>query len=185
MRVLVACEFSGVVRDAFGRRGHDAWSCDLLESEREGQHYRGDVLELLAVERFDVMIAFPPCRYLAVSGARWWRSRMTEQSEAVEFVRLLMACSVCRIAIENPVGVLSTAYRTPDQYIQPWEHGHGETKKTGLWLKNLPPLMATRLVDGRKARVHGVAPGVDRWRTRSRTLEGVAAAMASQWGDES
>ena len=189
MRVLLACEFSGIVRDAFAARGHDAWSCDLLPEERPrpdkwNGHYQGDVRELLADKSFewDLMIAFPPCTHLASSGARWFKDKRAEQAEAIQFVRDLMAAPIERIAIENPIGVLSTAIRKPDQIIQPWQFGHGETKATCLWLKNLPHLKPTNIVDGRKPRVHYASPSPDRWKERSRTLSGIAEAMASQWG---
>lgn len=149
MRVLVACEFSGRVRDAFTARGHYAMSCDLLESETPGPHYVGDVYDLLD-KPWDMMIAFPPCTHLAICGARWFNrpGKREAQLKALEFVRLLMNAPIPRIAIENPVGVISTAIRPPDQWIQPWEHGHGETKKTGLWLKGLPLLKPTQVVGG-------------------------------------
>jgi len=182
VRVLVACEFSGVVREAFRRRGHDAWSCDLLPTEIPGQHYQSDVLGILACKAFDLMIAHPPCTYLAVSGARWFKDRQKEQIEAMEFVRWLAESDIPRIAIENPIGVLSTRWRKPDQIIQPWMFGHGETKATCLWLKNLPNLVPTKIVEGRTPRVHYASPGPDRWKERSRTLPGIADAMAEQWG---
>lgn len=183
MRVLVACEFSGRVRDAFLARGHDALSCDILPSEKPGPHHCGDVLSILD-QGWDMMIAFPPCTYLAVSGARWWRYRREEQAAALDFVKALMDAPIPRIAIENPVGKISTAIRPPDQYIQPWQFGHGETKKTGLWLKGLPLLRPTNVVDGREARVHKMPPSKDRGRRRSLTYLGVAAAMASQWSEQ-
>jgi hypothetical protein len=186
LRVLVACEFSGIVRDAFIAAGHDAVSCDLLPSEREGPHIEDDVEALLYYtdhgRSFDLMIAHPPCTYLAVSGARWFRDRWVEQENALEFVRRLLEAPVPRIALENPVSVISSRIRKPDQIIQPWMFGHGEVKATCLWLKNLPPLQPTDIVDGRTPRVHHASPGPDRWRERSRTLPGIAAAMASQWG---
>ena len=182
MRVLVACEFSGVVRDAFAAHGHEAWSCDLLPCERGGKHLQMDAL--VAAKGWDLMIAHPPCTYLAISGARWWSGRAREQRAAIRFVKALAASPVSRIAIENPVGVLSTAWRPPDQYIQPWQFGHGETKKTGLWLKNLPLLVPTKIVDGRETRVHREPPGANRWKARSRTLRGIAEAMAEQWGGQ-
>jgi hypothetical protein len=183
-RVLVACEFSGIVRDAFIARGHDAVSCDLLPSERPGPHYQGDVLGALdgRIGQFDLMIAHPPCTYLAVSGARWWAGRENEQIAAIWFVQQLMMAPVRRWAIENPIGALSTHVRKPDQIVQPWMFGHGETKATCLWLKNLPKLVPTNIVDGRQPRVHHASPGPDRWKERSRTLPGLAAAMAEQWG---
>lgn len=181
LRVLVACEFSGTVRDAFRALGHDAMSCDLLASERPGPHYQGDVREVLG-DSWDLMIAHPPCTHLAISGARWFREKQREQAEALEFVRLLMTAPITRIAIENPVSIISSRIREPDQVVQPWMFGHGETKATCLWLQNLPPLVPTRIVSGREARVHRMSPGPDRWKERSRTLTGLAQAMALQWG---
>jgi site-specific DNA-cytosine methylase len=184
VRVLVACEFSGIVRDAFIAAGHDAWSCDLLPSERPGPHYQGDAL-IFAYEKsqkWDLMVAHPPCTYLAVSGARWWADRKREQLEAIRFILELAAAPIPRIAIENPIGKLSTAWRKPDQILQPWQFGHGEVKATCLWLKELRPLDPTDIVDGRAPRVHFASPGPDRWKERSRTLPGIAAAMADQWG---
>ena len=183
MKVLVACEFSGVVRDAFRRRGFDAWSCDLLPTEAIGQHIQGDVRNRLFTFEWDLMIAHPPCTYLTVSGARWWGEREQEQKDALDFVRTLMEAPVPHIAIENPPGKIGTSIRPADQYIQPWQFGHGETKKTGLWLKNLPHLQPTNIVEGREPRVHYESPGPDRWKRRSVTLQGIADAMAQQWGD--
>ena len=180
MRVLVACEFSGVVRDAFIKRGHDAMSCDLLPSERPGPHYQGDVLVILG-DRWDLMIAHPPCTHLAVSGARYFFRKQQEQAEALDFVRALLDAPIMRICLENPVSVISTRIRKPDQIIQPWMFGHGETKTTCLWLKGLPKLTPTNIVDGRAARVHRMPPGPDRWKNRSRTYQGIADAMAEQW----
>jgi hypothetical protein len=182
MRVLIACEFSGIVRDAFAERGHLAVSVDLLPSERPGWHYQGDVRDILDSGGWDLLVAHPPCRYLAVSGARWFAQRQAEQAEALAFVRYLLAAPVPRIALENPVSVISSHIRPATQYIQPYEHGHGEVKKTGLWLKGLPPLVPSNVVDGRQPRVHFASPGPDRWKERSRTLPGIAAAMAAQWG---
>ena len=180
-RVLVACEFSGVVRNAFRARGHDAWSCDLLDTERPGQHLVGDVRRWLCAG-WDLLVAFPPCTHLAVSGARWFKDKRHAQESAIDFVRELWNAPVEFVAVENPIGVLSTRFRKPDQIIQPWQFGHGETKATCLWLKNLPPLQPTEIVEGRHARVHREPPGPDRWKNRSRTLPGIAAAMAEQWG---
>ncbi len=180
MRVLVACEFSGVVRDAFAERGHDAWSCDILPTERDGNHIQGDVLEVLD-DWWDLMIAHPPCTHLAVSGARWFKDKVEEQAEALDFVRSLLAAPIPRIALENPISVISTKVRKPDQIIQPWQHGHGETKATCLWLKGLPCLTPSNVVEGREARIHFMPPGEDRWKNRSRTLPGIAKAMADQW----
>ena len=185
MRVLIACEFSGIVRDAFRARGHDAWSCDLLPCEVSGLfHMRGDVLDQLDGRhgRWDLMIAFPPCTHLAVSGARWFKDKQAEQREAMAFFQRLTTAPVERIAIENPIGIMSTRYRKPDQIIQPWQFGHGETKATCLWLKNLPKLVSTHIVEGRHAGVHREPSGPDRWRNRSRTYQGIADAMADQWG---
>jgi hypothetical protein len=181
MRVLVACEFSGIVRDAFAALGHDAWSCDLLPSERPGNHFQGDVFEILE-EYWDLMVAHPPCTHLAVSGARWFKGKEAVQEEALTFVRELMLAPIPKIAIENPVSIISSRIRKTDQIIQPWQFGHGETKKTCLWLKNLPKLEPTNIVEGRTARIHRMPPGPDRWRERSRTFPGIAAAMAAQWG---
>lgn len=180
-RVLVACEFSGVVRDAFARRGHDAWSCDLLHSERPGNHVTGDVRDILTLG-WDLLIAHPPCTHLAVSGARWFRDKQAEQAEALAFVRELLDAPIPRIALENPISIISSRIRKPDQIIHPWQHGHGEVKATCLWLVNLPKLEPTNIVEGRHARVHREPPSPDRWKRRSRTLEGIANAMAEQWG---
>jgi site-specific DNA-cytosine methylase len=181
MRILVACEFSGIVREAFAKRGHDAWSCDLLPTEIPGNHIQGDVLEILS-GGWDLMIAHPPCTYLAVSGARWFKNRQKEQIEALQFVEILMNVQITKTVIENPIGIISTHIRKPDQIIQPWQFGHGETKATCLWLKNLPVLQPTNIVSGRYNRVHREAPSPDRWMKRSRTFTGIAEAMAEQWG---
>ena len=181
MRVLVACEYSGVVRNAFIDKGHDAMSCDLLPSETPGPHYQGPVQDILG-DGWDLMIAHPPCTHLAVSGARWFAGKQAEQAEALAFVRLLLAAPIPRIALENPVSVISSRIRKPDQVIQPWQFGHGETKATCLWLKNLPKLVPTDIVEGREARIHKMPPSADRWKIRSRTFPGIAAAMANQWG---
>ena len=183
MRVLVACEFSGIVLDAFRKLGHDAWSCDLLQTEREGPHIQGDVLKVLNHE-WDLMIAHPPCTHLAVSGARWFKDKVKEQHAAITFIEVLWEAAIFQIAIENPVGILSTRsiLRKPAQIIQPWQFGHGEVKATCLWLKNLPLLKPTKIVGGRIARVHCEPPSPDRWKNRSRTYQGIANAMAEQWG---
>ena len=180
-RVLIACEFSGRVRDAFAAKGHDAWSCDLIPTESPGNHIVGDVRSCLN-ERWDLIIAHPPCTYLAVSGARWFASRRSETAAALTFVRLLLSAPCPAIALENPISLISTAIRKPDQIIQPWMFGHPETKATCLWLKGLPPLTPTNVVEGRAANVHRMAPCPDRWKKRSRTYPGIAAAMAQQWG---
>lgn len=182
MRVLVACEFSGIVREAFRRRGHDAWSCDLIETEIPGQHYICPVQDILG-DGWDLMIAHPPCTHLAVSGARWFREKKQEQEEALDFVRLLMAAPIERTAIENPISIISSRIRKPDQIIQPWMFGHPETKATCLWLKNLPKLAPTNVVEGREGRVWKEPPSPDRWKNRSRTYAGIAESMAEQWGN--
>lgn len=195
MKLLVACEYSGVVRRAFRALGHDAWSCDLLPAEDGSEHHiQGDAIE--AAERticvggmwlepeWDMMIAHPPCTDLAVSGARWFPAKRASgaQDRAVRFFMALVNARIRHIAVENPVSIMSSLHRKPDQIIQPWQYGHGETKATCLWLKNLPKLTPTNIVEGREARVHKMAPGPDRWKERSRTYEGIAAAMAAQWG---
>ena len=191
MRVLVACEYSGTVRDAFLRAGHDALSCDLLPTDSPGPHYQGDVRDILA-DGWDLMIAHPPCTHLAVSGARWFKDKQVEQAEALDFVRLLLDAPIPRIALENPVSIISSRIRKPDQIIQPYEHGHEATKTTCLWLKGLPHLQPTALV-GKGARHvtksgkslpewYNLPPSADRWKIRSATFPGIAAAMASQWG---
>jgi len=181
MKVLVACEFSGVVRDAFARRGHDAWSCDILPTESLGNLIQSDVLKVLN-DGWDLMVAHPPCTHLAVSGARWFKEKQTEQAEAIAFFMALVNAPIEHIAVENPVSIMSTRYRKPDQIIQPWQFGHGETKATCLWLKNLPNLQPTNIVDGREARIHKMPPGPNRWSERSRTFTGIGEAMARRWG---
>ncbi len=183
MKVLVACEFSGVVRKAFSNLGHDAYSCDLLPAD-DGEtvrHFQDDVLRRLTWTNWDLIIAHPPCTYLAVSGARWWSERREEQEQALDFVFRLRDAPCEKIAIENPIGLLSSRWRKPDQIIQPWQYGHGEVKATCLWLKGLPKLTPTNIVDGRYPRVHLESPGKDRWKRRSITYEGIANAMAAQW----
>lgn len=182
-QVLVACEYSGIVRDAFKQRGWYALSCDLLESEQEGNHYQGLVEDLLC-DTWDLMICHPPCTHLAVSGARHFAEKIAsgEQQKALDFVKLLLDAPIEHIALENPVSIISTKIRKPSQYIQPWQFGHGETKKTGLWLKNLPLLHPTNIVEGREPKVHNMSPGPNRWKERSRTYKGIAQAMADQWG---
>lgn len=182
MRVLVACEYSGRVRDAFRRRGHDAWSCDLLECEADPRWHLQQPVEELLDSGWDLMIAHPPCTHLAVSRSRHFHRKQREQAEALAFVRLLMDAPISRWCIENPVSVISSAIRPPDQIIQPWQFGHGETKATCLWLQNLPRLRSTDVVAGREQRVHLMPPGPDRWKERSRTYEGIAEAMGQQWG---
>ncbi len=191
MRVLVACEFSGIVRDAFRACGHDAWSVDLLPTEADPRwHYVADALLCVRswahmrdpLTPWDLLIAHPPCTHLAVSGARWFKEKRVEQEAALEFVRGLLDAPVHRIALENPISIISSRVRKPDQIVQPWMFGHGETKATCLWLKNLPKLQPTDIVEGRAPRVHYASPSPDRWKERSRTLPGIAAAMAQQWG---
>ena len=182
MKVLIACEFSGIVRRAFRDRGHEAFSCDLLPAEDDSiYHYQGDCVGLLG-DGWDLMIAHPPCTHLASSGARWFKNKQVEQAEALAFVRILLEAPINRIALENPIGVISSRICKPSQIIQPWMFGHGEVKATCLWLKNLPPLRPTNIVDGRLPRVHHEPPSPDRWKNRSRTLTGIANAMAEQWG---
>lgn len=190
MRVLVACEFSGVVRDAFAARGHDAWSCDLLPSERPGQHIERDVLGVLG-DGWDLMVAHPPCTFLANSGVRWLYGgkgrefdidRLCEMELAAEFFRKLLNAPIPRVAVENPIPHGHAKLPRYTQTCQPWQFGHGETKRTCLWLRNLPPLVPTNIVDGRTQRVHRMPPGPDRWKERSRTFAGIARAMAEQWG---
>jgi site-specific DNA-cytosine methylase len=182
-KVLVACEYSGAVRDAFIAAGHDAMSCDLLPTDAPGPHYQGDMFDL-ELSDFNLLIAFPPCTHLAVSGARWFAEKRADgrQQAALDFVRRIMDAPVERIAIENPVSIISSQIRKPDQTIQPWQYGHGETKRTCLWLKGLPELSPTDIVDGREPRVWKLPPSEDRWKERSKTFPGIAAAMADQWG---
>jgi len=182
MRVIVGCEFSQIVTKAFRKRGHEAYSCDLLPTEGNSEwHFQEDIFELLKREQFDLGIFHPPCTHLAVSGARWFKDKQEEQAEALEFVRLLMNSPIPKIAIENPISIISSRIRKPDQIIQPWQFGHGETKATCLWLKNLPLLKPTNVVDGRENRIHKMPPSEDRWKERSRTYPGIAEAMAIQW----
>ena len=183
MKVLVACEFSGIVRDAFIAKGHDALSCDLLPTEQPGPHYQGDVFDIIN-DGWDLMIAHPPCTDLAVSGARWFAEKRADgrQDESVEFFMRLVCANIRKIAVENPISIMSTVWRKPDQIIQPWMFGHGETKSTCLWLKHLPKLEPTKLVEGREPKIHRLPPSIDRWKNRSRTYQGIANAMADQWG---
>ena len=181
MRVLIACEFSGTVRNAFIAKGHNAVSCDLLPTEKPGPHIQGDVLAVLE-DGWDLMIAHPPCTHLAVSGARWFKDKQVEQAWALEFVDALFTAPIERIALENPISIISSRIRKPDQIIQPWQFGHGETKATCLWLKNLPKLTPTNIVEGREAKIHRMPPSANRWKLRSMTYQGIADAMADQWG---
>ena len=186
MRVLVACEFSGRVRQAFRNAGHDAWSCDLFEDSEDNSqfHVRADAVEMAHSQQWDLMIAHPPCTHLAVSGARHFAEKRRDgrQQTALDLVRALMDAPVERIAIENPISIISTAIRRPDQIIQPWQFGHGETKATCLWLKGIPKLTPTKLVEGRLTAIHRMPQTADRWKKRSRTYAGIAQAMADQWG---
>lgn len=184
MKILIACEYSGRVREAFRAMGHDAISCDLLPTEQDGPHHMGDCLELAYSGKFDLMVCHPPCTDLAVSGARHFAEKRADgrQQRALEFVQKLLDAPIERIALENPVSIISSAIRRPDQIIQPWQFGHGETKATCLWLKNLPLLVPTKVVEGRAAVVHRMPPSPDRWKHRSRTYQGIADAMARQWG---
>lgn len=186
MKILIACEFSGVVRDAFSRKGHDAWSCDLLPTEseltkKENKHIQDDVLNILN-DGWDMMIAHPPCTHLAVSGARWFKYKKNEQAKAITFFMRLVINAIHKIAIENPISIMSTYYRKPDQIIQPWQFGHGETKATCLWLKNLPLLKHINIVEGREHRIHKMPPSKNRSKLRSITFQGIVDAMADQWG---
>jgi site-specific DNA-cytosine methylase len=184
MKVAVICEFSGIVRDAFIKAGHEAISFDLLPSERPGPHVQGDIMNIpwSQWQQFDIGICHPPCTHLAVSGARWFKDKQEEQKQALDFVYYLMGLPIRKLAIENPVSIISSHIRRPDQVIQPWQFGHGETKATCLWLYNLPTLSPTHIVDGRQNRVHRMPPGPERWKERSRTYPGIAEAMAAQWG---
>ena len=190
MKVLVACEFSGTVRNAFRRRGHDAWSCDLLPADDGSEyHIQGDCREHL--EGWDLMVMHPPCTHLAVSGARWFKDKQLEQREALQFVRTLMDAPCQRWALENPISVISSKIRKPDQIVQPWMFGHPESKKTCLWLKGLPLLKPTDVLMAPESGVwnnqtpsgqNKLGPSADRWKLRSKTYEGIAEAMAEQWG---
>ena len=190
MKVLVACEFSGVVRDAFIQRGHDATSCDFLPTESKGPHLRCDVRDILD-KGWDLMIAHPPCTHLAVSGARWFKGKEKEQAEALDFIRTLLDAPINKIALENPVGIISSQIRKPDQIIQPWQFGEDASKKTCLWLKNLPLLQPTDILPGGPKAIRSnqtpsgqnkLGPSPDRWKLRSLTYQGIADAMADQWG---
>lgn len=182
MRVLIACEYSGVVRDAFIRAGHEAMSCDLLPTDVPGPHYQGDIFDVVDYP-WDLLIAHPPCTHLSVSGARHFADKRMDgrQQSAVSFFLRLAKLNIPRIAIENPICIMSSMWRKPDQVIQPWQYGHGETKATALWLKGLPRLTPANIVEGREARVHKMPPHPDRWKFRSTTYSGIAQAMASQW----
>lgn len=193
MRVLVACEYSGVVREAFRKRGHEAWSCDLLPADDDSEfHFQGDVLQIINAD-WDLIIAHPPCTHLAVSGARWFKDKQEEQVAALDFVRQIMEADCPRIAVENPVSVISTYIRKPDQIVQPWMFGDPFTKTTCLWLKNLPELTPTNVVDKGERHVtksgkslpawYNLPPSADRGKIRSKTFQGFAEAMAEQWSN--
>ena len=181
MKVLVACEYSGIVRNAFQAKGHEAVSCDLLPSDTPGEHFQTDVFNIINID-WDLMIAFPPCTHTAVSGARWFKDKRHEQSKAIQFFTDLYHADIEKICLEHPVSIMSTVFRKPDQYIQPWMFGHGETKKTGLWLKNLPHLKPTNIVEGRDNRIHRMPGGKNQAKERSKFYSGIAQAMAEQWG---
>ncbi len=188
MKVLIACEYSGIVRDAFISAGHDAMSCDLLPTDAPGPHYQGDVFDVIDYP-WDFMIAHPPCTHLSVSGSRHFAAKRIDgrQQAAVSFFMRIVRQSahIPMTAIENPVCIMSSMYRKPDQIIQPWMFGHGETKATCLWLNGLPLLQPTNIVEGREQRLHRLPPSPDRWKERSKTFSGIAEAMASQWGANS
>jgi site-specific DNA-cytosine methylase len=190
MRVLIACEYSGAVRDAFVKNGHDAMSCDLLPTDVPGNHHHGDVFDVIN-DGWDLMIAHPPCTHLAVSGARWFKDKVKEQAESLEFVRRLMDAPIDKIAIENPISIISSRIRKPEQIIQPWMFGHPEAKATCLWLKGLPTLSATDVLtkpecgywsNQTPSGQNKLGPSKDRWKERSKTYQGIAIAMANQWG---
>jgi hypothetical protein len=188
VRVLVACEYSGTVRDAFLKLGHDAMSCDLLPTDVPGPHYQGDVFDIIG-NGWDLMIAHPPCTHLAISGARHFPAKIADgrQQEGVDFFMRLASADIPKIAIENPICIMSSVWRKPDQVIQPWQFGHGETKATCLWLKGLPRLFETDVVKGREQRIwtlKGKPAGMPKWKFRSTTYQGIADAMAEQWGGE-
>lgn len=185
MKILIACEFSGILRDAFRKRGHDAWSCDIIDTEGNPKyHIKDDVLKHL-LDGWDCMVGHPYCTHTAVSGARYFEEKRKDgrQQEAIDFFMALVNAPIPRIAIEHPISIMSRIYRKPDQIIQPWMFGHGETKATCLWLKNLPLLKPTNIVKGREGRVWKEPPSKDRWKNRSRTYMGIAEAMATQWGN--
>ncbi len=182
MKVLVACEQSGVVREAFRALGHDAWSCDIVASEGSNEHHIIGDARNWTDSRWDLLIAHPPCTRLCCSGARWFSKFPEEQKEAIELFTFFINAPIKLKAVENPIGIMSTLCRKPSQIIQPWQFGHGETKATCLWLTGLPLLLPTNIVSGREARIHRLPPSADRGKIRSRTYQGIADAMASQWG---
>ena len=190
-KILVACEYSGTVRDAFAKEGHSVVSCDLLPTESPGLHYQGDVLDLQN-EEFDLVIAHPPCTHLAISGARWFKDKEVEQKEALEFFKIFLNWNAQYICVENPISIVSSRIRKPNQIIQPWMFGHSVSKSTCLWTKNLPLLQPTNVVDKgdfvtfksgkRMPAWYNISPSNDRWKQRSKTFPGIAEAMAKQWG---
>lgn len=183
LKVIVGCEFSQTVTKAFRDKGHEAYSCDILPTEGNPDwHFQGNILDILKKEQFELGIFHPPCTHLAVSGARWFKEKQKEQAESLEFVRFLMEMPILKICIENPISIISSRIKKPDQIVQPWQFGHGETKATCLWLKGLPLLVPTDIVAGRENRIHRMPPSPDRWKERSRTYQGIAEAMAEQWG---
>lgn len=185
MKILIACEYSGIVREAFKKRGHFAVSCDLLDTDIPGNHMMGDILKLFDYKfKWDIMIAHPPCTHLAVSGARYFKKKIKDgrQQRGIDFFMKIINAPIEKIAVENPICIMSTKYRKPDQIIQPWQFGHGETKSTCLWLKGLPKLKPTNIVSGREQRIHKMPPSKDRAKLRSKTYQGIANAMAKQWG---
>jgi len=186
MKILIACEFSGIVRDAFIAKGHDAMSCDLLPTEKDGPHYQGDIFDIID-DGWDMMIAHPSCTRLCNSGVRWLKERnlWEEMKTSAKFFKKLLDCNIKKKAIENPIMhkyALEIIGRKYDQLIQPWMFGHGESKATCLWLENLPPLIPTQIVNGRAGKIHRMPPSINRWKDRSRTLAGIGQAMALQWG---
>ena len=180
MKVLVACEYSGTVRDAFAAKGHDAWSCDVIPSDKPGNHYQCDIKKVLS-NQWDLLIAFPPCTQLCSSGARWWKQKQQEQADAIQFVKNLWNFPINKIAIEKPIGILSTVWQHPTQIVQPYWFGDPYPKSTCLWLKNLPPLVPTNTVQPTDQRIWRCPPGPNRWKIRSLTPRGLAEAMATQW----
>jgi hypothetical protein len=197
MKILVACEYSGRVRDAFIGGGHEAMSCDLLPTDAPGPHYQGSVLDILN-NGWDLMIAHPPCTYLSVSGMHWTTRGLRDPKlteDALDFVNILLNAPIEKIALENPISIISSRIRKPNQIIQPYEYGHDASKKTCLWLKNLPPLMPTKIIEPKivgNKKIWGnqtasgqnkLAPSKDRWKIRSETYQGIAEAMAQQWGN--
>ena len=186
MKVLIACEYSGIIREEFNKLNHDAWSCDLLETEIPGKHIIGDVRKVILSKHWDLMIAHPPCTHLSVSGARWFKEKQKDgrQQKAIDFFMFFTLTRIKKVCIENPISIMSTRYRKPNQIIQPYQFGHGETKSTCLWLEGLPLLKPTNIVEGREQRIWKMPPGKDRAKLRSKTYLGIAKAMAEQWNTQ-